>query len=78
MTSSIGAGRTGVCYRSSIVQRDGDARDANANTTAGYRGTIHFTSGVAGAVLPANYTFIAADNGVHTFSITLNATEILC
>src|SRR5208337_3750890 len=37
---------------------------------AGYRGTVQFTSTDrgAGVVLPANYTFTAADNGVHTFT----------
>jgi hypothetical protein len=33
-----------------------------------YRGTVHFTSNDNQATLPANYTFTAADNGVHTFS----------
>jgi hypothetical protein len=36
-----------------------------------YLGTIHFTSSDTKAVLPANYTFTAADAGVHTFTITL-------
>ena len=40
-------------------------------TDAGYRGTIHFTSTDSQAGLPANYTFTAADNGVHTFSVNL-------
>ncbi len=44
------------------------ALDASGNTATGYRGTIHFTSSDAHAVLPANYTFTAADNGTHTFS----------
>ena len=34
----------------------------------GYTGTIHFTSSDSAAVLPANYAFVAADNGVHAFS----------
>jgi hypothetical protein len=46
------------------------ATDANGNTASGYTGTIHFTSSDGQAVLPADYTFTAADNGVHTFSIT--------
>ena len=36
-----------------------------------YRGTVHFTSSDPQAVLPADYTFTAADDGVHTFSATL-------
>jgi hypothetical protein len=37
----------------------------------GYRGTIRFTSSDAQAGLPAQYTFTAADAGVHTFTVTL-------
>jgi hypothetical protein len=33
-----------------------------------YAGTVHFTSTDRTASLPANYTFTAADKGVHTFS----------
>jgi hypothetical protein len=47
------------------------AKDAFGNTATGYRGTIHFTSSDAQAVLPANYTFTAANAGTHTFSVTL-------
>jgi hypothetical protein len=44
------------------------ARDAGNNTLTGYVGTVHFTSTDGAAVLPANYTFVAADNGAHTFT----------
>jgi hypothetical protein len=47
------------------------AVDANGKTVPGYRGTVHFTSSDGQAAVPANYTFTAADNGVHTFSVTL-------
>jgi Ca2+-binding RTX toxin-like protein len=46
-------------------------KDAFGNVATGYRGTVHFTSTDGQAVLPANYTFIATDNGLHTFSVTL-------
>ncbi len=36
-----------------------------------YRGTIQFSSTDVSAGLPANYTFTAADDGSHTFTITL-------
>ena len=36
-----------------------------------YRGTLHFTSNDGQAGLPANYTFTAADAGVHSFTVTL-------
>jgi hypothetical protein len=41
-------------------------------TPVDYRGTVHFTSPDPGAVLPADYTFVAADAGVHTFPFTLS------
>ena len=58
--------------RASPYQRHGHRRDAFGNVTAGYTGTVHFTSDRRpGASLPANYTFVAGDNGVHTFTATL-------
>jgi uncharacterized repeat protein (TIGR03803 family) len=42
--------------------------DAYGNVATGYRGTVHFSSSDSTATLPANYTFTAADAGVHTFS----------
>jgi hypothetical protein len=45
--------------------------DAYGNTATGYRGTVHFTSTDGKAVLPADYTFTAADAGTHTFAVTL-------
>lgn len=46
------------------------ALDAAGTVIAGYRGTVHFTKSDNGAasVVPANYTFVAGDNGVHTFT----------
>jgi hypothetical protein len=47
------------------------AQDAAGHTVSSYRGTVHFTSSDPGASLPADYTFTAADAGVHSFSVTL-------
>jgi ELWxxDGT repeat protein len=47
------------------------AQDSLGNTVTSYAGTVRFTSTDTAAVLPANYTFVAADAGVHTFSVTL-------
>src|SRR5205807_10129678 len=44
------------------------AFDQFGNTAVGYSGTVHFTSSDPGATLPADYTFTAADQGVHTFT----------
>jgi hypothetical protein len=38
---------------------------------ATYTGTVHFTSSDPAAVLPPDYTFTAADQGRHTFDVTL-------
>ena len=37
----------------------------------GYSDTVQFASSDSQAVLPATYTFTAADAGVHTFSVTI-------
>ncbi len=50
------------------------ALDQFNNVVAGYRGTVHFSSPDAMDMLPANYTFTAADNGVHTFTVMLSQT----
>src|SRR5439155_374190 len=52
------------------------ALDQFGNTASGYLGTVHFTKtdGGTGSALPTNYTFVAADSGVHTFS---NATTLV-
>src|SRR5207244_3554626 len=44
------------------------AQDEFGNVDTGYTGTIHFTSSDGQALLPADYTFVAADAGVHTFT----------
>jgi len=44
------------------------AVDAFGNLAIGYRGTIHWTSPDTAALLPPDYSFTAADNGVHTFT----------
>src|SRR5206468_7881676 len=47
------------------------ATDPYGNRISGYTGTVRFTSSDAQAVLPGNYTFTAADAGMHAFSATL-------
>ena len=47
------------------------ALDANNNTAIGFTGTVNFSSSDSQAVLPANYTFVVADQGVHQFNATL-------
>ncbi len=52
------------------------AETANQLPAPGYTGTVHFTLGTAdpSASLPADYTFTAADHGIHVFTFTLAAT----
>src|SRR5205085_6053085 len=47
------------------------AKDAYNNTATGYTGTVHFTSSDPQASLPADYTFVAGDNGTKNVSVTL-------
>ena len=44
------------------------ALDQYNNVAISYTGTIHFTSSSTKVTLPGNYTFVAADLGVHTFT----------
>ena len=46
------------------------ALDSSNNMGATYTGTVHFTSTDPTAILPADYTFTAADAGTHTFNVT--------
>ena len=47
------------------------AYDAYGNVATGYTGTISFSSSDALALRPSSFSFVAADAGSHTFSITL-------
>jgi hypothetical protein len=51
-------------------------KDSFGNIATGYTGTVKFTSNALKAVLPANYTFAAADAGVHSFSATLRSSGL--
>ncbi|HZT91093.1 MAG TPA: invasin domain 3-containing protein [Gaiellaceae bacterium] len=44
------------------------AKDAYGNTATGYTGTVHFTTSDGQGAVPADYTFVAGDNGSHTFA----------
>jgi hypothetical protein len=44
------------------------ARDQFGNVATSYTGTVHFTSSDGTATLPANYTFVAGDQGIRSFS----------
>jgi hypothetical protein len=57
------------------------AYDAAGNVATGYTGTVHFTSSDTSTyeTLPANYTFVSGDTGVHTFNnlalVTVGPTQ---
>ena len=40
----------------------------NGSVDVGYRGTVHFTTNDGTTALPADYTFVATDNGDKTFT----------
>jgi hypothetical protein len=61
--SSVTAGAAGTVTVTAL--------NPDGSNNSGYTGTVHFTSSDPHAVLPADYTFTAADQGVHTFSATL-------
>ncbi len=46
------------------------AQDQSSETSYGYTGTVHFstTDAGSGVLLPSDYTFVPADNGVHVFT----------
>jgi hypothetical protein len=44
------------------------ALDQLGQVAGNYRGTVHFTSSDGQALVPSDYTFTAADSGVHTFT----------
>ena len=48
------------------------AIQSTGGTFTPYTGTVHFTTTASSANLPADYTFVPSDNGVHIFSVTLN------
>src|SRR5439155_206633 len=51
------------------------ALDTYGNTAGGYTGTVHFTGGGTSPTLPANYTFVGGDSGVHTFTNGATLTQ---
>ena len=51
------------------------AKDSLGNTVPWYTGTVHFTSNYSQAVLPSDYTFLTADAGTKTFTVTLLKLE---
>jgi hypothetical protein len=67
--SAPGTATVGVSFTVTVTAKDG-----GGNTAASYRGTVHFTRTDGAAVVPGDYTFVAGDNGVHTFTnaFTLN------
>ena len=63
MTSTAGSPQSaGGPFSLTLTAKNG----APTNTT--YAGLVHFTSSDPQATLPADYTYVAGDNGVHTFS----------
>jgi len=59
-------------------------REPSGDVAGGYRGTVHFTSDDALAVLPSDFAFTAGDAGTHAFQVvfktsgprTVTATDV--
>jgi hypothetical protein len=68
LTSLSVVASTGTTTAGSVLGVTVTAKDQYGNTVTGYAGTIHFTSTDSQATLPANYTFVVADNGTHAFN----------
>jgi hypothetical protein len=66
VVSKPGSQKAGMAVNVTVT-----AQDAFGNPVTGYARTVHLTSTDAQAVLPADYTFTAADAGMHVFSVTL-------
>ena len=67
----LAIGTFGSTFAGSALPVDVTAFDPYGNIATSYTGTVHFTSSDPQAVLPANYTFTAANAGVASFSVTL-------
>jgi hypothetical protein len=46
------------------------------NPVPGYRGTVHLSTSDPGVTLPPDYTFTAADNGRHTFTVIMRTVGL--
>jgi hypothetical protein len=64
---------TGTQFNFTLTARN---PSGSLGTDTAFVGTIQFTSSDASAILPANYTFTAADHGSANFSATLNSTGL--
>jgi hypothetical protein len=65
VTANLARSRVSKGGRSSLTVKPNDT------STTPFTGTIHFTSSDPKAILPADYTFTASDDGSHTFDFTL-------
>jgi hypothetical protein len=71
MTALTDPATKGTSYGFTITAR---TRNGAANT--GYTGTVAFSSSDAAAVLPGGYTFVPADNGSKSFTVTFNTAGL--
>ena len=67
VTGFPAADHIGVLHSVTVTAKDGTGNPIN-----GYTGTVTLTSSDPSATLPVPYTFLGSENGVHTFSVTLN------
>jgi sugar lactone lactonase YvrE len=68
VTGAPATSDAGTAFNVTVTAQDGSSP---SNAMTDYTGTVHFKSSDAVAGLPADYTFTPADNGAHTFPVTL-------
>jgi hypothetical protein len=74
MTTSIWNPEGMLVTADAVIPVTVTALDAFGNTATGYTGTVAFSSTDPLATLPANFTFTAADAGIHTFNVGLHTS----
>jgi len=67
--ASPGASKAGVAMNITVTALDG-----NSGVITDYDGSVSFASSDSLATLPATYTFVPSDSGVHTFTVILRST----
>ncbi len=72
VTAPPGTLYTGAVVPVTVTAEDAYGNKVTTSALAPYTGTVQFSSSDGAAVLPSDYTFTTADDGVHVFNVTLN------
>jgi hypothetical protein len=72
VATHLSVGLPAITYAGQSLTVTVTALDQFNNAATGYQCTVHFSSTDTQASLPADYRFVAADMGTHSFTVTLN------